>query len=49
LSGRDILGVCKNAERRFTSALIRNETDAKEPPMDLYELFISQHLVNLKE
>lgn len=47
MSGRDILGICKNVERRLTSALIRNETEDKVPAFDMYSEFISQRFQNL--
>lgn len=48
-SGRDILGVCKNAERRYAFQAIRRETQHEYPTAELYSIFISQHLSNLKE
>ncbi len=44
LSGRDIADICKNAERRWASKLIRKEKSGKVPELEVYKECTAQRL-----
>lgn len=43
-SGRDILNICKNVERKMISKIVRKETDSLYPDAEMYVSSITERL-----